>query len=302
MKPVSEICALVTFLMIGPNTVASQSAHMTIVGADSVALRLVPSAEATVVRFASPSLQLQVLSASADSTWLKVKIGEQKGYQLRHAEQFWVRRADVTMPLSTRARVEVDLSVLEVPPGRFARRITANEFLAARGDIPGSFYVSTRYTNRSDPSCDAPFGVCAQIYYPGNYFLGLGDRPETDRPLFDTLYADSTVRVRYEIVAPVAIRTIREKVVVARVLMGDAGCYAEDYRGTEAFVIRDTIRTADSARVSSDVGIGPQLLFGGAKAAQVQYVNVMWVLQPTYEDGSTEQIVRRILIWWPRCM
>ena len=298
---IPRIALLITLLTAGVATLPAQVRAVVIVVADSIALRPTPTEAAPATRFAPAALQLLVLSATPDSTWLKVKIGEQKGYQLRHGEQYWVRRRDVTIPHPTRAQVTVDLSVHEVPPGRFGRRITDQEFLSARGGVTGSFYVSTRYSNPSDPSCATPFGACARIFYPGRYFLVAADRPEADRSLFEQLYADSTVRVRYEMTAMAPIRRIRERLIAARLLMADAGCYAEQYRGTDISVIRDTVWMPDSQRVTSDASIRPEILFGGRSGAHVQHVTLMWVLDPTYQDGSSEQIVRRLMVWWPQC-
>lgn len=295
------LALLTTLLAARVATMAAQVPTVVIVVADSIPLRPSPAETASATRFAPAALQLQVLSATRDSAWLKVKIGEQRGYQLRHGEQYWVRQRDVATPHPTRAQVSVDLSVHEVPPGQFGRRITDEEFLTARGGIRGPFYVSTRYRNTSDPSCASPFGACARIYYPGRYFLVAADKPETDRSLFEQLYADSTVRVRYELTAQVPVRRIHERLVAARLLMKYAGCYAEEYAGTGLVVIRDTVRTPDSQRVTADALVAPELLFGGESGANVQYVTLMWVLGLTYEDGSTEQIVRRILVWWPMC-
>src|SRR5688572_21837936 len=175
------IALLITLLTAGVATTPAQVPAVIIVVADSIPLRPSPTEAAPATRFAPATLQLLVLSATPDSTWLNVKIGEQKGYQLRHGDQYWVRRREVTMPHATHAQVTVDLSVHEVPPGQFGRRITDQEFLSAPGGLRGPFYVSTRYSNPSDRSCATPFGACARIYYPGRYFLVAADRPETDR-------------------------------------------------------------------------------------------------------------------------
>jgi hypothetical protein len=281
---------------------AAQDVQLAIVVADSVALRLKPVLSAPVARFGHATLQLQVLSATPDTAWLKVKTGESKGYQLRHADEYWVRRQDVVIPTPTRASIDFDVSVHEVPAGHFGRRISADEFLEARGAIRDSFYVSTRYTNPSDPSCSSPFGACAMIYRPGHYLLDLREEPAWLAPLLDELYADATVRVRYEVTASVPIRRVHERLIAARVLMADAGCYAEHYQGTDVATLRDIERRVDSRRASSEAEVGPEVLFAAAAGAPPQYVNLLWVLEPTYEDGTTELIVRRLMIWWAMCL
>jgi hypothetical protein len=291
-----------SLVRLAPTSVLAQDAQLAIVKADSAPLRLFPDSNAPIVRLAPATLQLQILSTSRDSLWLRVKTGEQKGYQLRHTDRYWIRRQDVFTQHRTRARVSIDVSVLEAPRGHYTRRITAEEFLAAGGAVRGSFYVSAQYTNYADPSCGTPVGTCAQIYYPGQYFLGLGGPPETERPLFDRLYGDSTLRVFYTVTAPAPIRAVHEKLFIARVLMGDAGCYAEDYRGTDVVLLRDTVYTAYARRLIADAVVGPHLLFRGRAGAEIQYVNLMWVLQLTYLDGESEEIVRRTMVWWPKCV
>src|SRR5439155_11212546 len=56
-----------------------------------------------------------------------VGIGEDKGYQLRHGDRYWVARTDVIESRPFEGAVSVDLSLLEVPSGAFSTRVTAQE-------------------------------------------------------------------------------------------------------------------------------------------------------------------------------
>ena len=276
--------------------------HLLIVTRDSVALRDAPSTSAQVKRFAHATLQLAVLGTSPDSTWFCVKIGEDKGYQLRHTEQLWVRRSDVAEPAASQTAIKVDVALLEKPIGYFGGRVTPQEFMS--GAVTDSFYVSGVYAAHTPtPTCSSPFSVCAQTYRPGHYFIGPGtDHPEVERPFSERLYGTGTVRARYEISASVTVQAVREKLVLARILMRQAGCYAEDYVGTELIVLRDTSRNVNARRASSTVPVTSDDLFQPSAHGEVQYANLMWILETTYADSRREVIVRRITLWWPKCM
>ena len=270
---------------------------------DSVVLRDAPSASARASRFAHATLQLAVLATSADSAWYRVRIGEDKGYQLRHDERFWVRRSDVAEPRVSEVEVTVDVVLLEEPRGHFGHRLTPEEFVSRAGTLPDSFYVSAiSQPATSSPSCTSPFSVCAKTYRPGQYFIMRGGHPAAIRPTFQRLYGGGTVRARYDFSTSARIHTIREKLVLARILMRRAGCYAEDYVGTELIVLRDSIRHVDAYRASWSVPVASEQIFDGSPGAEVQYVNLMWLLEPTYADSRRETIVRRVMLGWPMCL
>ncbi len=274
-----------------------------IVTRDSVALRDAPSASARATRFAHATLQLAVLASSADSVWYLVKIGEDKGYQLRHNERVWVHRSDVAESRASQADATVDIVLLEEPVGHFGHRMTPQEFMSRSAAVPDSFYVSAVYrAHTPTPSCLSPFSVCARTYRPGHYFIGPGGHPEAARSSFERLYGAGTVRARYELSASATMHTVREKLVLARILMRQAGCYAEDYVGTELIVLRDTVRHVHARRASYTVPVASEHLFHDSARGEVQYVNLMWLLEPTYADSRRDTILRRIMLWWPKCM
>ena len=235
---------------------------LVIVISDSAELRDAPSTASAPIRFARATLQLGVLSESADSAWYRVAIGEDRGYQLRHDEQFWVRRSDVVEATTPRAEVTTDVSLLEVPAGYFGRRATPEEFMSSEGAVADSFYVSAVYYPRTPtPTCSPPLSVCGRTYRPGEYFLEPGGRSASERHLYERLYGDGAVRARYELAADVVIETVREKLVLARVMMEQAGCYAEGYRGTDVVVLRDTARSLHAHSTSTSVAVESKQLF-----------------------------------------
>jgi hypothetical protein len=273
-----------------------------IVAADSVPLYAAPDEHPRPAKYVRATLQLEVLDVSPDSLWYEVKIGEQKGYQLSHGERYWVRAEDVISPAHERAAVSVDLSLLEVPTGNFTRRVTSRSFISSRGRIEPPFYVSAVYRNYNPtPTCSPPLSVCAMIYRPGAYFLDT-DEPEEVRRTYDRLYNNGTLRPLYAITAPLTIRTLRTKVVLARVIMEDAGCYARAYLGTEVVTLSDTVRAVDAPTATGSSTIDTALLFARPERGDVQYVNVMYVFQLAYADSTREVIVRRLAVSWPWCM
>ncbi|MGH7612529.1 MAG: hypothetical protein ACREMW_00625 [Gemmatimonadales bacterium] len=67
-------------------------------------------------------------------------------------------------------------------------------------------------------------------------------------------------------------------------------------------VLRDTVRIVDADRATAEALLTPELLFRSKSRGEVQYVNLMWLLDLTYTDSRQETIVRRIALWWPMCM
>jgi len=281
---------------------AAQDSLLVLVTHDSVPLRTLPSSTAPIAKYGRATLQLAVVGASTDSAWYRVGIGEDKGYQLRHGDRYWVARTDVIESRPFEGAVSVDLSLLEVPSGAFSTRVTAQEYIARNGNLAGSYYVSPVYTARtSTPTCSSPFSVCAQIYRPGSYFIGPAGHPESERSVREQLYSKGAVRARYEVRARRPLRAIRERLIVARVLMRHAGCYAEDYVGTELKVLRDTTRTIVTDRAAAHLEVGPDVLFEPGATGEVQFVNLMWLLEFSHINGERETIARRITLWWPLC-
>ena len=191
MKPPLSLLSLLIMSAVSP--AAAQDSRLVLVTRDSVPLRRLPASTAPIARYAHATLQLAVIGVSADSTWYRVGIGEDKGYQLRHGDHYWVTRTDVSEPRPFAGDVSVDLSLLEVPPGSFSRRATAQEYVARNGNLAGSYYVSPVYTARTTtPTCSSLFSICAETYRPGSYFIGPAGHPEaiakqssaTDRALW----------------------------------------------------------------------------------------------------------------------
>ena len=300
MKPPLSLLSLLIMSAVSP--AAAQDSRLVLVTRDSVPLRRLPASTAPIARYAHATLQLAVIGVSADSTWYRVGIGEDKGYQLRHGDHYWVTRTDVSEPRPFAGDVSVDLSLLEVPPGSFSRRATAQEYVARNGNLAGSYYVSPVYTARtSTPTCSSLFSICAETYRPGSYFIGPAGHPESERSVREQLYSKGTVRALYDLRTRRPLRAIREKLIVARVLMRHAGCYAEDYVGTELRILRDTTRTITTDRAAMHLDVGRDILFEPSATGEVQYVNVMWILDVTHTDGARETIARRITLWWPLC-
>ena len=151
-------------------------------------------------------------------------------------------------------------------------------------------------------TCSPPFSVCAKVYRPGHYFLRFRPDGEIARPLYERLYNNGTVRLRYDIAALKPIERIQERVLLARVLMRDAECYAEDYHSTETVVLIDTLHTPGTKQMASHHTIEVEQLFKTPTEAGVQYANIVAVWKLTYTDGVHELLVKRVSVGWPSCL
>ncbi len=278
-----------------------QAPDYVIVLPDSAPLRVAPSADAEARTYAPATLQLQVLEVAPDSSWYWVKIGEDKGYELSHSERHWVLRSDVISAASSMASMTLDVSLLEVPEGHFDRRLTESEFFAAGGELPAPFYVSAAQDIRSfQPTCSTALSSCARVYLPGRYFLVLGDRAGKE-PLYERLHGDGSVTVRYTLSARQPIQWVRERLILARVMVDAAGCYPQEYRGTEVTTLLDTLRSVPAGIATSHHKLDVNRLVSGTAAGEVQHVRLMYLLELSHAHGARETIARRVLLSWPKC-
>src|SRR5207249_4587527 len=108
VKPPLSLLSLLIMSAVSP--AAAQDSRLVLVTRDSVPLRRLPASTAPIARYAHATLQLAVIGVSADSTWYRVGIGEDKGYQLRHGDHYWVTRTDVSEPRPLAGDASVDLT------------------------------------------------------------------------------------------------------------------------------------------------------------------------------------------------
>jgi hypothetical protein len=99
------------------------------------------------------------------------------------------------------------------------------------------------------------------------------------------------------------MRSIRERLAVARVLVTAPGCRDFDYIETEVMALADrTRKIGQGARNNTTiVPILASELTATDSAAAVQWSRLVYVATVTYEDGSAETIARRLFVSWPHC-
>ncbi|MCH7760720.1 hypothetical protein IIA15_04870 [candidate division TA06 bacterium] len=247
---------------------AAEVGELVIVIQDSIPLRAEPNSRAKIAKYAVASLQLRVLEITKDNKWYRVKIGEQKGYQLRHTEEYWLFHKDVYQePVNSNSEITLDVSVLENRNLQDAKRITSNEYIHKMESMTfdSSYYVGATYIGRSPTStCSSPFSICAIIYDPGRYFLWAN--PDTTgieklRRKYKLLYENGTTTPFYEIKSDMEIESISEKLICAKIIMKNPGCYAEEYIGTEVDVLKSQTHTVNNNRYFSSFPINTEYIF-----------------------------------------
>lgn len=307
------IITLILYVLVIKNLFAIEIDNLVIVIKDSIPLRMEPNNQSQIAKYAVVSLQLKVLEVSKDKEWYKVKIGEDKGYQLRHTERYWVFNEDVyKKPESCYSNIKLDVSVLENNNLRNAQRIDHKDYLYKLKTLKldTAYYVGSTYSSKSPGlSCSPPLSVCARIYKPGSYFIYEKMVKSTDASDFEELkdryrqlYENGTTTPFYEIESDLKIKTISEKLISAKIIMAKPGCYAENYVGTELDILNDQIHPVNSNHFLSPYPIKTEYLFQTKLEGGVQYVNLLYILKVKYINGKEEMIVRRIFLGWPKCM
>lgn len=307
------VIILILYILVVKNLFAVEIDNIVIVIKDSIPLRVEPNTQAKIAKYAVTSLQLKVLEVSEDKEWYKVKIGEDKGYQLRHTERYWVFNEDVYKePESCYSNIKLDVSVLENINLRNAQRIDHKDYLFRLKtlNLDTNYYIGSTYIERSPGmTCSSPYSICAKIFKPGLYFIYKGSEKYTDasnlkelRSRYKQLYENGTTTPFYEIESDLKIEKISEKLISAKITMAAPGCYAESYVGTELDVLRDQIYTVNDNYFLSSFPINSEYLFQTKLEGGVQYVNFLYILKVNYINGKEEMIARRISLWWPKCM
>jgi len=302
MKPLIPYLSIL-FTVVITESSAIEKGQLVIVDRDSVALRLDPNASATPSKYAMIGLQLRVLDITHDGLWYKVKIGEQKGYQLRHEEEYWVRDSDVFKePSSSRVNMTLDVSILQQGDLAKANRISHHDYIHKQTQInlADPYYVACTYKSISpDPTCSPPLSICAQIFKPKEYFrydnLELASR-------YEGLFENGMITPFYSVTSKHRITMLSERIVLVKVIMRPPGCYAERYSGTEFYTLRTRTVMVNEKDYFSTIPVETAHLFESRLRGGVQNVYFLFVLHFTFDDDTQETLVRRIVVWWPMCL
>ena len=192
------------------NTPIIEIDELVIVVKDSIPLRLEPDSLSEIIKYVYISLQLEVLEISSDKNWYKVKIGENRGYQLNHSEEYWTHMKDVYQePKNSLSEIELDVSVFENGNIQNAIRYEDSDYLYKLNslNLDTNYYVGATHTIHSPRrTCIPPFSVCAGTYIPGHYFFYEGDIEYTDASTYEELmdrynllYENGTIKPFYKI-------------------------------------------------------------------------------------------------------
>lgn len=258
------------YVFLTTNSLAgTEIGDLVIVTKDSVPLRTETNNQAKIAKYADVSLQLKILDISDDKKWYKVKIGEQKGYQMSHIEKYWGFHEDVYQESENpNFEIQLDISVLENKKLKNAKRISHEDYLGRLKSLvlDSAYYVGSTYLNSSpDMSCSPPFSICAQIYKPGYYFLDIthtdSSNSEELESRYKQLYENGITTPFYEIKSNLKIETINEKFICSKVIMAKPGCYAEDYIGTETDILNNEVYTIKDYHFLSSFPINSEYLF-----------------------------------------
>jgi hypothetical protein len=207
-----------------------------------------------------------------------------------------VHRSSVVASAPTAATLRVDVSVLEEPANDFTRRIQDTEFIAAKGHTAPPFYVSAIQPIRSfQATCSSPFAACATFIPPGQYSLRLLDYPRAE-PMLRRLYDAGRIKLWYEVAAPRHITAIRTRLVLGQVLVDNAGCYPDRYRGTQVTLLLDSTFVVNSRRLTGIRSLPVARLTSDTSRGEVQYNNLMLLVIVHYRNGAPETLLRRVTL------
>ena len=268
---------------------------------DKINMRTEPAFSAKIANHAIASLQLKKIGESKDNKWLKVKMGEQKGYQLSHGKEYWVFAEDVHSELlKPSSQLIVDMSVMENGPINLCKRIGLSSienitFKGRKIESEPLSYLSPIFTySVSTSSCSKPFNFCAEVFPPDFTFIDFKINEEIRSKL-------KTFTPFYKLNSNVEIKKIVETLKTAKIVMKRPGCYADKYIGTEVNLIARRELDVNNHSHFSSFQIPIEDFFNTRLAGGVQYINILLILEITYSNGQKETIVRRIHTWWPRC-
>lgn len=283
-----------------------------IVVKDSIPLRNSPDSISGILKYAYISMQLEILEISSDTNWYKVKIGEDKGLQLSHIEEYWTHQNEVYLePKKKLSEINIDVSVYENGNLNGAIRVEKSDYLNEFKslDLDSKYYIGATYVNKSpQKTCSPPFSICAQTFEPGHYFshgqLEYSDA-ETEEELinrYKQLYENGTIVPFYEIKSGLEIMTIDEKLVCSKIITDVPGCYDYTYIGTETDILIDETYTVNDNYFLSPFTLESDYLFDTKLNGGVQFLHLLYILDIKYSNDQYETIVRRISLWWPKCM
>ena len=267
---------------------------------DFAPMRMIPSASSPRKAYAPLGLLLKTRRVSGKGDFIEGTNGEERPFEAPGWLHYWLRPSGILeVPGDTKISFDLVVHQHSGPPERSARadfpgrRYSVAQFLADSSALPDSYYVSA-----SDENDRSAWGGSAQLLPPtADRFdpPGLEDRKSA-------LRGERQVHLYVSLVGPKPIRSVRERLAVARVLVKQPGCYDYEYLETEVMTIEERTRTIGGRGNTIPIAIQVKDLTSTDSAVEVQWSRLVYVATVTYEDGSAETIARRLFVWWPFCM
>jgi hypothetical protein len=212
---------------------------------------------------------------------------------------YWLRPNSILVePGATKISLDLVLHQRSGPPERSARadfpgrRYSVAAFLADSTALPDSYYVAAGAENDREP-----WGGKGEIVPPEGASYDPAGRDDRKQ----ALRAERQYHLYISLVGPKPIRSVRERIAVARVLAQNIVCDKFDYAETEVKTIEERTRKIGGPGSTGVVTIPAPELTTTASAADVLWTRIVYVADVTFEDGSAETIARRLVVTWPRC-
>ena len=196
---------------------------------DFAPMKMVPSASAPRKAYAPLGLLLKTRRVGGKGDFVEATNGELRPFEDPAWLHYWVRPGSILAePGATKIALDLVVHQRSGPPERSARadfpgrRYSVAAFLADSSALPDSYYVAAGAEN--DPE---PWGGKGVILPPADAAYDPPGRAERK----EALRAERQYHLYVSLVAPKPIRSVRERIAVARVLANDIAC--DDFKYAE---------------------------------------------------------------------
>lgn len=201
--------------------------------------------------------------------------------------------------------LRTDLSLYEVRPGVFGRRMGPGEFLSNSRGVRDSSWVSATFGTTDSGE---PFSVTANVYKPGRYFNFAkfqGKELEREDRKYDSLYASGGYRLIAELESNELIRSVRFRVLIARRVSTGDGCEENGYRflGVEGIVLSDTTLAVNGYFAQLTCGLSSKSLWEPLRQGHATGLTVLTVADvELLAPGPKRKLAQRMLFRWASCL
>jgi len=281
------------------DAIPSARAATVMVIEDFAPMRMIPSRSSPRKAYAPLGLLLRTRRVGAKGDFVEGTNAEERAFEDPAWLHYWVRPNSI---LAEPGRTEISLDLIvhqrSGPPEWSTRsdfpgrRYSVAQFLADSTALPDSYYVAA-----SDENDRSPWGGGARVLPPKPDPYDPPGIPERKQALRE----ERRVYLYVSLVGPKPIRSVRERLAVARVLVRVPSCSDFDYIETEVMTVEERTRKIGGPGNTVAVPIPVRDLTETESAAEVQWSRLVYVATVTYEDGSAETIARRLFVTWPHC-